>query len=916
MADIVVLAGTIVINENKNETPSTCTFQVTSEDGSATVAIGDEVAIRSGDNSEELHFAGLVTRVEHIKAVDDVQRFNVTAVDYSWLMQHVTVYKRFTGTTSAAVLAYLIGQVSGLSLGSITLPNDSIEEITFTNETVSSAVSKIVGRFNGTWKVDYTRVFSAFMTSGSAENVTLSHETMKDFAKTEAAQQHANRVEVTGIGTTVIYSNDDGEFHDATVPIVANEPFVTDGDLGVEMIIAGYHRDTTGVSSTEPPLPGNSIPFVSNQIPGNSTDDPFVEGSLESGTYGFVVSATTDLGETHYVAVTAFPIEPSEAPCGLRVTWLFTPSLGEKPNGTYGTYNDLNVYISKDGGPLLSVGNFSAASFQDDMPVGSVSFDVSSMPNDDAGTAPDPAEDSTAKFFWISSALGSEPGGLHAGDSVNILVTVEDTVAQAAFAALFSHSFAVSGVVTKAISDNTLRRAECQMRAQAELDRSSDVIQRSLRWDSYDQTAHPGATVMLNYPNFGSFGPFMIQRVTINFERATDWDTGTLAPIVKPPRVSVEEATPVNSSPNFQFSDFFRPVVKSTYTNYRTPQLAFAMKTPEAHTAAPTVAAGWARNDTPGLDDYYFYDVVWAEELGIFCAVGVDFNLSQFGSAISSDGITWTPASTPGSVVGGFEVVWAAGLGLFVAVDGATPWTSPDGETWTQGSFPGGAPSVKALAWGESVGLLVAPTFGSSRSTITSADGFTWAVHTNVLPSPNNIYSEAIFANGQYMVFSYGGITPNIATSPDGLVWVQQSTPATDYQFRGPAVNAQGRVADYATGLGMWAAAGLSSSTYNAIHSEDEGVSWTVNNPPDPPYITPGGIVVAMLAAGNSLYANEGNIIDTIWYTTDGITWTAETLYDDAPGLYWGAHAYSPSLNRAVYFEANNGPRVLYGIHG
>lgn len=117
-------------------------------------------------------------------------------------------------------------------------------------------------------------------------------------------------------------------------------------------------------------------------------------------------------------------------------------------------------------------------------------------------------------------------------------------------------------------------------------------------------------------------------------------------------------------------------------------------------------------------------DVAWSPSLSLLVAVA----FSGPSAAMSSpDGVAWTQHTTPTSGYSGVD--WAPSLGLFVAVGSAIAMSSPDGTTWTSRT-PANANAWRDVVWAADVGLFVAVSVDGAAVTgqrsMTSPDGITW----------------------------------------------------------------------------------------------------------------------------------------------------------------------------------------------
>lgn len=161
--------------------------------------------------------------------------------------------------------------------------------------------------------------------------------------------------------------------------------------------------------------------------------------------------------------------------------------------------------------------------------------------------------------------------------------------------------------------------------------------------------------------------------------------------------------------------------------------------------------------------NYYYNDVACGA--GKFVAVGSNNGASLI--SYSTDGITWTDASSPYSDIENMSITY--GAGKFVLVNyGGTIITSTDGITWTNvGPLPKRSSGYYSIIYAND--MFVAT--GSNSGYLTfwhSTDGTTWTMDLKssdqlTLPYPLDIS----YGNGRFVTYGYS----NIFTSTDGITW-------------------------------------------------------------------------------------------------------------------------------------------------
>ncbi|MCB0968042.1 MAG: hypothetical protein KDB37_14500 [Ilumatobacter sp.] len=173
----------------------------------------------------------------------------------------------------------------------------------------------------------------------------------------------------------------------------------------------------------------------------------------------------------------------------------------------------------------------------------------------------------------------------------------------------------------------------------------------------------------------------------------------------------------------------------------------------------------WTQRATPTNNSWH--DVCWAASLGLFVAVGSDYETTH-AAMTSPDGIAWTLRSTPGNGYQG--VTWSPDAGLFVAVGTDKLMTSPDGITWTARTVASEEWKHAAYSPDESIWVVVGVS-GVTNRALSSPDGITWTARA----TPNQrAWRRVEWIDGlRFVAIANGGATGNwmAMTSPDGITW-------------------------------------------------------------------------------------------------------------------------------------------------
>lgn len=196
---------------------------------------------------------------------------------------------------------------------------------------------------------------------------------------------------------------------------------------------------------------------------------------------------------------------------------------------------------------------------------------------------------------------------------------------------------------------------------------------------------------------------------------------------------------------------------------------------------------GWINATTP---DKPYICVASAPELGII--VATQQNNSTLAGAqnmiTSSDGLTWTPITTPPTIQSNAwgALTWSPELGLFAALttgNGTSNMvlTSPDGLNWTfRPPGEAAAHTLPSMVWSPQRGRFQAVgNVSGAGVTIQSTDGVNWSI-TFLVGSLNRSWQNIIWVAdlGLFIACADNGASGRIMTSPDGVTWTSREAVA------------------------------------------------------------------------------------------------------------------------------------------
>jgi hypothetical protein len=579
------------ITDELNQEPNTASFNVS---GIVPLA-GQSIAIQCGDTdlTHEL-FGGRILAVNKTYEAQKPSRviYACNAIDPTWLLNRRTVIKKYTSQSATAIALDLISSfTSGVTTVHVATGLATIDEITFTNEDVTDALTRLCERIGGYWYIDYASDLHLFLseTTTAVAITTAAPRGMSGIVENSDLSQIATRILARGGGSNVL---SDVLVAGTTIP-VGDISWYAGGGGTVE---CGPQRITyTGTSTVET---GSTTGFV-NPPPQQSGFASGSGGSLTSGaTYLVAMTYTTAEGET-----TIGPTWSVTILGGHNELISSTVTVPTDPKITLKT-----IYVSAANGDATTLRKFS------DVAIATTLVQVTSY----TGGNPSPPSSNTAGFGSDAAAAGSTtlqvedlaqfpsagwaeaPGGqlftytgrsassgagtltgipasgvgsltaavragtvkavphltgcsgityaLVSGDPVNVVVIVNDATAQTALAALVGGD----GIHEMFITDGRWSITEATARANAELSlRKNPLV--TVSFQTRDPSMQSGRDVTLTITSPAISGTFKIQRVTLT-ELGLGGPTGFIFPLRQ---VEV-------SSRRYSFEDLLRQLKKAT----------------------------------------------------------------------------------------------------------------------------------------------------------------------------------------------------------------------------------------------------------------------------------------------------------------------------------------------------------------
>jgi hypothetical protein len=193
-----ILAASLTLNDTMNATPTTLQFTAR---GWVPVEGADIVITLGSINNPRRLFGGTVLSTRHRyvgdKPVDANMLYDVNGIDYTWGLDRRKVSGDYRNASVAAIAASLLTFAPGYTLWvDPDIGAEILDEITFTEQALSNALSQLVKRVGGDYLCDYSKVVTLFYVNSQLSppsNVNAVHESLADLSFTRDLSQVITR---------------------------------------------------------------------------------------------------------------------------------------------------------------------------------------------------------------------------------------------------------------------------------------------------------------------------------------------------------------------------------------------------------------------------------------------------------------------------------------------------------------------------------------------------------------------------------------------------------------------------------------------------------------------------------------------------------------------------------------------------
>lgn len=297
-----ILIGSLSVTQELDETPDRCLFRLT---GWVPPTFEDVILTIGSKTSLTRRFAGTIVETHQLYAADNpaILECDVSAVDYTWLLGFCTRvtarYRNQSASTIAKDLIATYAAVNGFTSRYVVEGLPALDEITYTEEDVPSALTRLARRIGAYWYVDYDKAVHFFFDetgNGLPVDLTPTHPSLADFTSAIESSQALTRVYVEGRGTRVTTDVPAG---DTIVPVDSTEMFAVASDVFLKAAFQGSEGGAQYLDFTGLDAGGDGAIIGPGVTPSAAITATATPGAgIESGTHTYAYTWVTASGET------------------------------------------------------------------------------------------------------------------------------------------------------------------------------------------------------------------------------------------------------------------------------------------------------------------------------------------------------------------------------------------------------------------------------------------------------------------------------------------------------------------------------------------------------------------------------------------------------------------------------------------
>ena len=335
-----ILVESLQITDNHHEEPTTGQCRAMG----FTPIEGQTVVITLGSkNTLVREFGGQILRRQHVSLTSDqdnltAHAYALSLIDWTWGMDKRTVSGYYTGSATTIaeelIAEYAPGYTSSVEAGLDTVTGG----ITFTNSSLTGALTQLCNRVGAKWLCDYFKVVRVYTVDTGDTNpttLTATHASLRDFAETRDLSQVVTRVQVEGGGSVALTDVAPGE---TVIPVETAEWYDDAGGIvvsGPQRIAYTGRTEGGGGGLVGPGAQPSSAPAAAVVI----------GAGVETGAHDYGVTFVTGAGES-------LPGPVSQVTVGVTTPPSSAPSPGSATSGTgpdAGTHDYVATFVTAAG---------------------------------------------------------------------------------------------------------------------------------------------------------------------------------------------------------------------------------------------------------------------------------------------------------------------------------------------------------------------------------------------------------------------------------------------------------------------------------------------------------------------------------------------------------------------------------------
>jgi hypothetical protein len=305
-----VLLDSLTITDELDEVANRCTFRVKAPIGGTPFTTGREVIITQGSkNNLQRLFAGFTVDVRQFYFADNpaFPGAELSAVDYTWQLNFSKVTKQYVNSSATTIAKNLIATYaasSGFTTNNVEDDLPVLDEITYTEEDLGTALTRLARRIGAYWYVDYLRdihLFFSEVLNGSPVDLTPTHKSLAHLTSQLDHSQCLTRVSVEGRGSRLLSNVLKG---DTMIPLEAVDMFKVAPDVFVKAAFQGSVGGAQYLNFSGVVTGGTGTLVGPGVTPASAPTVELTAGTgIEAGRHDYAYTWVTASGETKPSAI-------------------------------------------------------------------------------------------------------------------------------------------------------------------------------------------------------------------------------------------------------------------------------------------------------------------------------------------------------------------------------------------------------------------------------------------------------------------------------------------------------------------------------------------------------------------------------------------------------------------------------------